>query len=340
VLGKFLEALYNKVFINIVVGRSKTNVYVEVCNKKGVVDSNQMEFDTTTLNSQIIEFVDSYSEESPYHYISILDTSASQGAIPTCKNMSLFCDIEFSKSICVNNKWAYYTSKYDLNTLQDEYKTIGVDFIFSPFSLLSKFFKDKIDSHLSMFILVEDNYISLSIFDNSELLYAEHLDMELSEDSEELTIDDESSMEEVDLDLGEGIDLDEIDAMDDMGSLDDFGEIEDLDSIEEIDEFSEEEEVEEEFEEAIDDVLSGSEPDDFNEDYQRFSLIQSAVKNFYKDEKFQSKFVESVYIADGVGISGDLKKYLEEEMFLSVYIRHLDLCGEVCEMAKAEVNEA
>ena len=65
-------------------------------------------------------------------------------------------------------------------------------------------------------------------------------------------------------------------------------------------------------------------------------LIQSSINRFYKGFLYDSKFIESAYIADSIGMRGDLKRYLEEEMFLSVFVRHLDLYAEVCEAAKAE----
>ena len=48
--------------------------------------------------------------------------------------------------------------------------------------------------------------------------------------------------------------------------------------------------------------------------------------------------MESVYIADGVGVSEDLKRFLEEEMFLSVYVRKMDLSMQICELAKGELG--
>jgi hypothetical protein len=200
---------------------------------------------------------------------------------------------------------------------------------------LSNFFKDKIDSHLALYILLEDNYITVCVFDNSKLLFGDHIDMDHGDDNEELLIDD-SNEEDIDLDLEGSIDLDDIDAMSDIEGLDDFGDIEDLDSIDEIDEFAETED-EEEFADE-DDEPSVDDGSGFNEDYQRFSLIQSSINRFYKDSRYDSKFVESVYIADAIGVSGDLKRYLEEEMFLSVFVRHLDLGAEVCEMAKADLK--
>jgi hypothetical protein len=339
VLGKLFEALYHKVFINIVVQRSKSIVYVEDCNRQGIVNSNSESFDTTGLNSKMHEYIDSFISESPFHYISILDTSNTQGAIPTCvsRDMSNFNDMTSSKYICHSNQWAYYTSKPNLDIIKYNYSKVGVDFIFSPFTILSNFFKDKIDSNLALYILLEDNYITICVFDNSKLLFGDHIDMQHGDDNEELLID-ETGDDEIDLDLEGSIDLDDIESMNDIDGLDDFGDIEDLDSIDEIDEFAE---TDDEEEEESSDIYEESSVDDgitFNEDYQRYSLIQSSINRFYKDYKYESKFVESVYIADAIDVSGDLKKYLEEEMFLSVFVRQIDLGAEVCEMAKADLK--
>ncbi len=332
-LGKLFEKLYLKVFVNIVIYRSHTVVYIELCNTKTTVQSIEENFQTVKLNNKVYEFISEYIKESPYYYISILDASSTQGAIHTCDTtqMERYFDKETSKYKCYNDRWAFYTSKSELTRLQQEYKEISLDFVFSPFVLLANFFKDKINTHLAMFILIEENYITLSVFDNSELLFAKHLDMQNSHESDELLMDDGSD-EELDLDIDASIDLEDVDVMDD---LDDFGDIEDLDSIGEIDEFAEDEEIQENLQDVEEDDTESGE---FNEDYQRFSLIQSAVNRFYKDDTYNSKFIEDTYIADGVGISGDLKRYLEEEMFLSVYVRNLDLCVEVCELAKAEMQ--
>ena len=88
--------------------------------------------------------------------------------------------------------------------------------------------------------------------------------------------------------------------MDDLAELDDdFGDIADLDSIDELDDFDETKDIEEELAENEDmQDYPIQDMDGLNEDYQRFSLIQSAVNTFYKDEKFESEFIENVYIGD------------------------------------------
>jgi len=135
----------------------------------------------------------------------------------------------------------------------------------------------------------------------------------------------------------DSIDLEDIDAIEDIDLFDDFGDIEDLDSIEDIDEFSESKDLEEEFHQELEEVPL-NEADGFNEDYQRFALIQSAVNHFYKDERYESEFIENIYVADGIGVSRDLKRYLEEEMFLSVYIRKIELVSSICELSRLELK--
>jgi hypothetical protein len=308
-------------------------------SKKNVIKSVEQNFDTKFINEKMLTFISSYVNESPFYYISILDTSVSQGAIPTCSKNQLgrYHDVSSCEYRCFRDKWSYFTSQSDLYVLEKQYKQIGLDFIFSPFVLMANFFKDKIDSHLAMFVLVEENYLSLAIFDNSELLFAKHLDVRNHKDEESVLVY-EDDVNDLNFELDDGIDLEDISAIDNMDAMDDFGNIEDLDTLEEIDEFSDSKDLEEEFYEAGTSLSNSSSAGGISEDYHRFLLIQNSVKRFYADDKYDGKFVESVYIADGCGISSDLKGYLEEEMFLSVYVRKIDLAMQVCEMAKAELE--
>ncbi|MCF6339352.1 MAG: hypothetical protein L3J10_01180 [Sulfurimonas sp.] len=332
--NKFLETLYTKVFINIIVEDSQTVVYIEVCSKSNVIETIQKRFDTTRINAKMYDVIQAYSKQSPFYYISVLDNSSLQGASPAVDklDMNKYADMSLMKSISFSG-WSVYSAEYDLNNISKEYKSIGVDFIFSPFLMMTKFFEDKISTNLSMFILVESNYLTIAIFDNSKLLYAKYADTQYQKDDDlsiNIPLDDE--YDDVSLDI-DGINLEDID-IDDDNSLDDFANIEDLDSGNEIDEFSEAKDIKEIKQDNNDDIGSV----DFYEDYQRFLCIQSSLSSFYKDDKYDSKFIESTYIADGIGVSNALKKYLEEEIFLSVYVRKIDLGKELCNMAKAELD--
>jgi hypothetical protein len=338
VLAKILETLYIKVFVNIVIKRASTIVFIELYSKKGTISNVQDEFDTLKPDEKMLNFITTYTKESPYYYISFLDNSTLQGALPTCsKNrFSLYYDLSNSEYKCFDDKWLYYTSKSELYELEKSYKEIGVDFVFSPFVLLATFFKDKIVKSLALYALVQDSYISIAVFQEGMLLFAEHLDMQTSSDAEDILLTNDLEDETLNFEE-DGIDLESIDVDEDVTELEDFSNIEDLDSIEDLDDFDDSKDVEEELLES-DTLLQEADEESFNEDYQRFSLIQTSIAHFYKDERYESAFLENMYIADGVGVSSDLKKYLEEEMFLNVYIRRAEIDTEVCELVKEELG--
>lgn len=334
--GKLKTLLYNEVYINIIAGTKKTIIYVEEVSFSGKTQNQEKVFDTNDKN-KINSFIRQNAKKSPIHYISLLDNSLAQGATPTCssKDMAQFCDMGVANHICYTKQWGYYTSKLDILELRNQYKYVGLDFIFSPFLILVNFFKDKLNSELSMYMLIGNDSITLSVFKESNLFFAEEIDMQNeNEFNDELgMIDEDNHEEELVLDSADGINLEDVNVDDELDTLDDFDNIEDLDTFDEMDEFAEDDS--DDIGEAIAPDLM-SEESSFGEDYHRFSLIQSAINKFYKDDRFKSDFIQYVYIADAINMSGELKKFLEEEMFLSVVVRKIDLSIELCELAKVE----
>lgn len=343
-ISRLFERLYNKIIVNIVVKRTSSDVYIEVLSNKNVIKHAQKNFNTTSLNDPMIEFIQEYIKESPYYYISFLNTSNEQGALSGCdkKSFSKKLDLNAVEYKCYDKSWMYYASRVDLLDTQKVYKKIGLDYIFSPYTILGHFFKDKISSNLAMFILMQDSYMSLCVFEKGKLLFSEYLDMQTNQDAtEELLSQDLETTNDMNIEDTAGIDLEDVDVLDNMESLEDidaFGDIEDLDSIEEIDEFSENQDIEEELYEAEEEITEESDGDTFNEDYQRFSLIHTSLGHYYNGTEYKSEFIENVYIADGIGLSSDLKRYLEEEMFLNVYIRQMNIAMELSELVKLELK--
>ncbi len=338
---KFLEAFYSKVFVNIVANKEGLDVSVEVYAKKVQVSGYEKSF--SEIDESMLDFIESYTSESPYYYISVLDSSSTQGAIPTClKNrLSYYQDVSDCEYKCHDSKWTYYTSKTNLYDMEKKYKRVGIDFIFSPFSVLAHFFKDKLEGQTSLYLLIEDYYISVGVFADMQLLYAEHLNISDYRENEELYIVNDEQDDGLELELDDSIDLEGINAIDDMDSLDsldDFGDIEDLDSLEDIDEFSDTQDIEEEFNQEQEEELVMNAHSSSSDDYKRFFLIQNSINAFYKDDKYESEFIDNVYVADAVGVSLDMKRYFEEEMFMNVYIRRIVLGDALLELAKEELS--
>jgi len=64
VFDRFFEALYNKIYINILIGTAKTTVYIELCNKTGIINTATESFDTTTLNLKMRTFIEDAVSEA------------------------------------------------------------------------------------------------------------------------------------------------------------------------------------------------------------------------------------------------------------------------------------
>lgn len=337
ILSKIIHSLYLKIYISIIVSSSKTEVCVHTLKNGNVKDSFSETFPGHEVTEDMNAYIQSFIAETPFYYISLLDYSISQGAMPSCDNkeFSKYSDLETSQMICHNN-WNSFTSKVDLINFEKKYSAFGLDFIFSPYTILKNFFKDRIATHATLFILVQEDSLIVTVFESSELKYSEYVDMRTEQLDESLSMVDDDK-DELDFDLGDenSVNLEDIDVDDGFGDLDDLTDIEDLDSIDDLEDFTEvrveQPKKSHRLYESDDRSVAG-----FNEDYKRFSSIHNSLNQYYKDERYENKFIESVYIAAACSVENDLKNYLEEELFLKVFIRQIDMCEELFDLAKRE----
>lgn len=342
-----IERLYRKIFIAIVHDGGAQEVRVVAKKKKKVLYKESRRFEGESSYEDVASFLRKYVEESPLHYVAVLNPQPTQGALAGCtqRHVEDMVDMSGTVTLCRDEKWFLYSSRKELDTLEREYKKIGLDFIFSPFSIIEHFFADKIKGGFALYALAQKDSFSIALFEDGNLEYAQHYPM--SEKSD-LTIEDESISIGFSVGIKEdeeserGISLDDIESLDDLDildELDDLSDIEDLDSIEDIAEFSEDEPTYEE--KRISSPHGGDikqEMDRFNNDYHRFELIQRTLIRFYGGEHCRNRFVETVYIADGYGSGAELKRYLEEELFLNVLIRRIDVADEVIALAMVEAE--
>jgi len=343
-----IERFYRKIFVAIVQDGGALDVRVVVQKQKKLLNKQSRKFEGKSALDEIRSYLGKYLDESPLHYVAVLNPAVKQGALPGCRNHldEEMEEISGAKTLCQNEDWLLYSSMRELESLQSEYKSIGLDFIFSPFSVLERFFKDKVHGGFALYALAQKDSFSVAFFEDGKLEYAHHYPMQ---EKNTLTLEDESStmgfavgIKEED-EIDKGISLDDIESLDDLDileELDDLSEIEDLDNLDEIVEFSEDEPT---FEEKRIVFPRGSEikqeMDMFNNDYRRFELIQRTLARFYRGEHCHDRFVETIYIADAYGSGAELKQYLEEELFLNVSIRHIDVADEVIALAMAEEEE-
>lgn len=333
--------LYKKIFIAIVPDGGVYEVRAVSLQQKKVLHKESARFESSSAFEDMVKFVRKQIDDSPYHYIAVLNPDLNQGAISGCSLHDVIDEIGGAKTICRNEKWLLYASLLELESLKKTYAPIGLDYVFSPFSIIENFFADKIGGGFGLYALAQKDAFSVVFFDEGKLEYAHHYPMhrKLKENVEEVsTVGFTLGVEEED--IQKSAEIDEISSLDDLElieELDSLSDIEDLDELEEIADFSEDDLTLEEKR-----LSSGHsdeikfEMDQFNEDYERFEFIQKTLAHFYASEQCKNRFVETVYIADAYGSGSELKRYLEEELFLSVLIRRIDLGDEVISLSMSE----
>ncbi len=335
--------LFQKIFVAVVRNGERHDVTVAAYKRKKRLYAETKHFEGEFAVDEMARYVKKYAEETPYCYIAILNPDPHQGALEGCSIHDIYEgeEREGVKTLCRKQKWMLYTSEKELEVLQRKYAKTGLDFVFSPFSALEYFYGDKIGGKVAGYVLAQKDSISIAFFEEGTLEYAHHYTMH--REGGEITAEEGAGIGfsvGVEEERGRGINLDDIETLDDLeiiDDLDDLGNIEDLDTLEEIVEFSEEEPM---MEEKRTPLLSGKEGKEemerFNDDFYRFELIEKTLARFYSGEHCRNRFVETVYIADGYGSSTELKRYLEDELFVNVVIRKIDLGEAVIALSRIE----
>ncbi|MBN2870457.1 MAG: hypothetical protein JXK04_05825 [Campylobacterales bacterium] len=334
--------LFQKIFIAVVPSGDRHDVTVTGYKRKKRLFKESKHFEGEFAVDEMVRFVKKFTEETPYCYIAILNPNPHQGALEGCSIHDIYEGEEMSgvKTLCRKQQWMLYASEKELNALQRKYAKVGLDFVFSPFSLLEYFYGDKIGGTAAVYVLAQKDSISIAFFEEGILEYGHHYTMHREE--REITAEEGVGIGfsvGVEEERGRGINLDDIETLDDLeiiDDLDDLGNIEDLDTLEEIVEFSEDEPVMEEKRPLLSGKETKEDMERFNDDFYRFELIEKTLARFYSGEHCRNRFVETVYIADGYGSSTELKRYLEDELFVNVVIRKIDLGEAVIALSRSE----
>lgn len=346
-------------------------LHEEICDisvdfeKNGILKKHirkEFELEDGEFTPEIEEFLNSVSDESVFCYTGVLNSAAAQGALPvsTINEALEFEDLSSANLIKREDEnWLAYTSNFELMQLQKKLDGIGVDLIISPFFVLTNFFSDKVNDKCAMYLLNQGDSLTMGIFEGGSLLYGNHFTFRESEEEEEVQLGEDDAMLQEDadeLDLSMDIDLESLDdepeeeiddddelegldELEDLGELDDLQELDDLDGMDEMEEFSEETvsvanvaAVEEENPEA---GLEGADIE-----FKRFELVSKSLNTFYHDNRYKSDFIEEIYIADSTPECNDFIHFLEEELFVTVNRRSVDIAEVLTLLSKKEIVNA
>jgi hypothetical protein len=343
-----LEKWFQKIFISIMPVEDGYEVLCVSLKNNKIIFREQNHFVGEIPSSAMNRYIQAKIDVTPYFYISTLNLHANQGAYEGCARPSVHFhnDVVGISTLKRNGLWTQYAQAEELQRLKTHYGVVGLDCIFSPFSMIEFYFADKIPNTFALYAFGGLGFFAVAIFDEGKLEYAHYYTSNNATKSDK----DEPSLSFGSLGSDEPeskhqpIALDDIEGLDDLDILDDldsFSDIANLDDLDEVNEFSEDIVTPEEIRHIRDNGMDAAQHsiDNSGEEYERFEFIQKTLERFYTSSQCKNRFVETVCIAD-VNLGGeDLKRYLEEELFVNVLVRRVNACEGIHALALMEVGQ-
>ena len=278
------------------------NVY-KLLNEKykndKIIFSENKEFNN---KEELIKYINSITESNPQTYTSTILKSINQGVIPSCQKSTLKkigLDINNIKYICINNKYSFYISLYELLEIQKEFSFL--DFLYSPFSIID--YKAKLRNN-SLYILVMKSFLFFIIYKDSIPVFGE-----IEEINEKKQENKEDIIEEIDdLDLSDEI------------MEDDIEELENIEDINDIEEISQ--------------TTTPNSIEHLNVENKIFNKIQEILKEYYEQN---TNFIEKIIIYDSITIDKNITSIIENELFIDTTIEEINLLKIINEISKKNV---
>jgi|GEM_PF-1412050 len=334
---RFFRKFFKTAFVGIIIDDDMCEVSVIIYKNKNRLSSETKKFQLQdgVSPTSLLSYMEQIYEENPYVYASTMLTSINQGAIPECSKDAFGkfqVDSRNIKSICIDGRWTVYTGKTDVESIDKKYEKLGgIDFVFSPMLILQRFFaKDILEGGTVMTALKSKSIICVAIFNGNRLLYASLMSVKTPEsekaaikvDSSESAFEDFFDDDEVH-ELGEDgmVDLDDLSI-----NLDDDSHMPVLsDNIED---------------EALKEATPTSRIslEEAGNDLKLADFIKESIGEFYKNQAYESSFIDKIFIADPNSQDSDTKMILENELMMSVEVRNIEISSMLCSMTTDEVQ--
>lgn len=255
---KTLESLMPTLFITLIPSGEGVHLYAEL--RKNAKVKKRFDEQLVRGNENLEKKIRHLEAQHTVSYIVLLEAEASQGVLKSCSE-SGGMDPSSIEMICSEKGWGLYMAKDDLHDRQRAYKNIGLDLLFSPFSLLHSIYEEGVSINDGLYLLFCSGYVFGSVYKDGALIFGHRIQ----------TLEPLSLLQEGDL-LGRYVDT-----------------------------------------------------------------VQSIIKAFYESKTDTAMFIEKIYIADALDFDTRLENRLEEELFVEVAKRSVDLSHELVLLSEKEL---
>ena len=161
-----------KIYIILVPTMHSTMVYAQLQYKKKTIKQfDRQSFENAKSLKEYVQFIE---RESSLSYTVLLACDQEQGLLSSCSHQH---GLEMSsvEKVCYTNDWGIYIDKDGLFELQKKYRCIGLDLLFSPYTLLAFEHREKIKNVSGLYLLITPKYLVAMVFKDKKAYFTELL---------------------------------------------------------------------------------------------------------------------------------------------------------------------
>ncbi len=342
-----LQKYFTNLFISIIEEEDSYKLLCKVVKKGKLQDKFIKNFEIKSkdekLDKEMEEYLISMQEKYSYTYIILLLNSMGQGAIRGVgKEDFEKASVELKSVRTVKFKtWSAYISFIDLNWIQKIYAKVGIDLLYSPFAVLYNLLLGyKLKTQPTLYILNQEESVTISVFKGDTLYFGAFYKISKDDVLGSVDIDDWENEEEESRVEG-------LASLDDEKNEEDEEELSNLEDLSELDSFDMDTQDEEfsDIKENGDDILSDSQMEDvsiedielYGRDLEIYKFLNKALKEYYKNDLYESDFIEQAVIFDAYDMSQEMMDSIENDLLLDLQMHKIDIGEVVCDLGIREV---
>lgn len=354
-----LQKKFQNLFVAVVLNETDCILRCKVLKNGAIAKTFTKTFTLTppleSLDSAVENYLMNLQDEYQFVYIAFLLNSLGQGAIEGSGNSSFSkhnVDIQNVHNVTLYNQWSAYASYIEIKWAKNLFSEVGLDFIYSPFIILSDFIvSQKLKNKPTCYLLNCQDFFVLAIFEERQLHFGaffktqsdtsfthnnEANDWE-NEQEEEGVLDDEEIPTMVSEEDEHQLEH-EHEGIEELSELGELSDLEDIDDLRSTDSFSDIDEK------AIGSFrgMEGVKEEDislelYGRDLLVYKYLKTALEEYYHNPVYVSEFIDEIIIFDGYEISSDLIHQLEDDLMMDVEIHKVDVSDRICDIAIKEV---
>ncbi|MFK5882549.1 MAG: hypothetical protein QM482_10110 [Sulfurospirillum sp.] len=342
-----IQKYFTNLFISIIEEDGSYKVFSRVVKNGNVKDRFDKTFEIKSndekLSKEMEDYIVSLQDKYNYVYITVLLNSMGQGAIKGTSDEDFEKASVDSKSVkTIKFKtWSAYVSFIDISWVQKIYSNIGVDLIYSPFVVLYNLLSNyKLRNNPTLYILNQEGSVTIGIFKGATLLFGAFYKINKDDIlANSIDVDDWESEEEES-------------SVEDLASLDnskdeeeEFANLDDLSQLDILDGSFDDEEFSDIKEERDAKVLPDSQMEDmsiedielYGRDLEIYKFLNKALREYYKNEIYESDFLEQTVIFDTYDMSQEMMESIENDLLLDLQMHKVDISEIVCDLSVKEI---